>query len=68
MTTQCPPSIDTTRPPDGMDPVNRCNAGVTKMSRRGASTCTATVVDGSGVAGDSSGAGILARYKFRPLR
>ena len=35
VTTQCPPSIGTTLLPNGIEPVNRCSAGVTNTSFRG---------------------------------
>ena len=35
VTTQWPPSIGTTLLPNGIEPVNRCSAGVTNMSIRG---------------------------------
>jgi hypothetical protein len=68
VTTQCPPSIEITRPPAGIAPVNRCRAGVTKRSRRGTSTCTATVVFGSCGPGAKNGSGMFSRYRLSPLR
>ncbi len=67
VTTQWPPSIGTTLLPNGIEPVNRCSAGVTNMSIRGTSTWTGTVVSGSVAPGARNGAGMLARYRLSPL-
>ena len=67
VTTQWPPSIGTTLLPNGIEPVNRCSAGVTKMSLRGTSTWTGTFCGGQSRAGVTNGAGMLARYRLSPL-
>ena len=67
VTTQWPPSIGTTLLPNGIAPVNRCSAGVTKMSLRGTNTWTGTVVSGRVAPGARNGAGMFARYRLSPL-
>ena len=52
---------------DGIAPVNRCRAGVTKMSLRGTSTWTGTLVCGSCAPGDRHRRGHVRPVQVEPV-